>query len=257
MNLGILGPPGYGARDTWRLPRGYIDGLILSNNVADANKDIDISAGVVRSSDNLADIELSSALTKQIDVNWVPGNNQGGLRAGLALATSTWYHVHAIYSPSLRLSDVLFDTGVTPTLPAEWTHSQRIGAVLTDSSANIRAFTQMGSEFLWDGAVEDSDTTVGTTSVSVALRVPTGLKVNAVITSQVTGSAKIAVTSLDTVEQAVPTGYDGGFGIFGLTSLRQMIRTNTSAQVRVRGQASSQAYAILTHGWIDPRGRDA
>jgi hypothetical protein len=48
-----------------RLPRGYIDGLTLSNNTGDATNDIDIEDGEARGAKGLLDLVLPTSITKQ------------------------------------------------------------------------------------------------------------------------------------------------------------------------------------------------
>lgn len=59
------------------LPRGWIDGLTLSN-AADADHDITTAVGVARDDGNDVDLELGSILVKQLDDPWSVGTNQGG-----------------------------------------------------------------------------------------------------------------------------------------------------------------------------------
>src|SRR5581483_1592479 len=89
------------------LPRAYLAGLTLANNVGDANNDIDVAVGVARSDDDAANIKLAAPMTKQLDALWVAGTNQGGLDAG-GKNPNTWYHVFVIYDPVNRVTDVLF-----------------------------------------------------------------------------------------------------------------------------------------------------
>src|SRR4029077_17826592 len=62
-------------------PRGYIVGLKISNNSADAVNDIDIAEGGCRDDSNSANI-LLSAMTKRLDAAWAAGTNQGGRDTG-------------------------------------------------------------------------------------------------------------------------------------------------------------------------------
>src|ERR1700754_1262771 len=81
------------------LPRGWIDGLTLSNDGTDATNDIGIASGSARSTSRIVDgavstltrdqcdIDLPVAIIKQLDVAWAPENYDpdgfgGGDRSG-------------------------------------------------------------------------------------------------------------------------------------------------------------------------------
>lgn len=119
------------------LPRAYFADLTLSNGT-DTDHDIDITAGQCRDSANSANIDITSALTKQIDASWVAGTNQGGLSSSLTLSASTVYYLHAIIVGGS--SDVGFDTSdVAANLVTDHsaTAYRLIGQVVTDGSSNI------------------------------------------------------------------------------------------------------------------------
>ncbi|MFQ5915801.1 MAG: hypothetical protein ACE5JS_21720, partial [Nitrospinota bacterium] len=59
------------------LPRSFLAGLGLANNAVDADHDIDIAVGEARGSGDDADLNLTSAITKQIDAAWAVGTNAG------------------------------------------------------------------------------------------------------------------------------------------------------------------------------------
>src|SRR5262245_35023414 len=90
-------------------PRGYIWGLKLSNNGTDALNDIDIAAGEAMAESHDEVMTLSGTITKQLDVAWAVGNNQGGLNTG-SEAASTWYEVHLIKRTDTGVVDVMFTT---------------------------------------------------------------------------------------------------------------------------------------------------
>lgn len=87
------------------LGRGFIGGLAVTNNVADATNDLDIAAGECRADDNTLDLVLAAALTKRLDAAWAVGTNQGALDIG-TLADGT-YHWYAIKRPDTGVVDVL------------------------------------------------------------------------------------------------------------------------------------------------------
>ena len=246
-------------------PPGYIDGFILANNGTDALNDIDIAAGECSSSVNNCSISLTSSLTKRLDATWVVGTNQGGLDTG-AEANSTWYHVWVIRKDSTGAADVLFSTSATaPTMPTGYTAKRRVGSIYNDSSGNIKAFTQFGTQFLWTVIVNDINAgSWGTAASNVTLTTPLGVKVRPIIglaMTRATLTPVVLVSDPDVTDTAPDlssrlfslylkvantdaSGYSGTHEIF----------TNTSSQVRVRSDTATTSGYIVTHGWWDPRG---
>jgi len=262
---------------TITFPRGHIDGLILSNNTTDASHDIDISAGDARDDGDAANLSLSATLVKRIDASWVVGTNQGGLDGTESVAgtpdASTWYHVWAIRRSDTGVTDVLFSESATsPTLPTDYDQKRRIGAVLTDVSANITAFTQDGDWFYW--VTRTNSITANTPGISAvtspALRVPTGLQIKAYLSwmhvdDSVSTSSLSLVSSLDETDQtpaaaAFTTQVRANGGVGSANNNTVIVRTNTSAEVRYRVSPVGDAAVTLfgsVIGWIDPRGKDA
>jgi len=70
---------------------GYIYGLEY-NQAADADHDITVEMGYTRNSANSANIDLGTAMTKQLDATWATGDNVGGLFSGTVQA-DTIYHI--------------------------------------------------------------------------------------------------------------------------------------------------------------------
>lgn len=100
---------GVSANPTWEevpLPRNYLTGFTLSNNVADATNDIDIAPGACRGSADAVNLVLSAATTKQLDAAWTAGSAAGGLDQG-SIANAI-YHLHAIRDLVNNLTDVIF-----------------------------------------------------------------------------------------------------------------------------------------------------
>lgn len=281
--FGPFGAGGYDPplhREDFGLPRGWIDGLVLANNGTDATNDVDIAAGVCRSTSNIGpdgvrttlarhqrDIELAATVVKQLDVTWAPGNNGG--RSSSSISNTTW-HVYAIGGRGLP-DDILLHDGVDPSavLPAGYTAWRRIGAVRRESAA-LAAFEQRGDTFL--RATRSADvaaTNPGTSAVLAALAVPGGVQVEAIIDAHLLNAAGTdsyaVITSpfeTDATPAAAtfdlgPTAQVSGRSIW--STIQKTVRTNTSRQIRYRLSHSSVSYTIniWTRGWIDPRGRNA
>ena len=129
-----------------------LKGLQLSNHT-DAAHDIQITSGLCSDDANSEHMHLGSLIVKQIDAAWAVGTNQGGLDGSESVPgtpdANTWYHLHVIKRTDTGIVDVLFSESATaPTLPTNYTKSRRVGSVLTDGSANILGFSQVGDDFL-------------------------------------------------------------------------------------------------------------
>lgn len=251
------------------LPRSYLAGYGLSNNVGDATNDIDIAVGSARDSTNAADITLASALTKQLDAAWAVGTNQGGLDTG-SIANAT-YHIWAIKRSDTGVVDALFSTSATaPTMPANYDYKRRIGSIVRTGAA-IKAFTQDGDLFQWLDPVLDADITISVaTAVLTTLTVPAGINVFSRLnisyrdgnSQSATYLSDPAVTDSACSVSAAPLGSAGSVAaavaVEGLSTCE--VRTNTSSQIRRRSAFTGGSTAfirIATTGWIDARGRNA
>lgn len=247
---------------------GFLYGLVLENNAADATNDIDVGVGGARDSTDVTTLVLSSGLTKRLDVAWTVGNNQGGLDTG-AIANTT-YHVWLIKRPDTGVVDVLFSTSsATPVMPTNYTLKRRIGSILRVGGV-IMPFTQIGDEFRRKVPLSAADVSTGTAAVAYALGVPTGIRVEAIVSVIMFASnafnavAYMLVTAMDQTDTAPSSSlYDlsvfsvASGNLDGHAASQMRVRTNTSAQIRYRVNASSASLAIriTEHGWIDTRGR--
>lgn len=151
---------------TWYLQAfpNHISGLTLSNSGTDGDHDIDITTGAAMDTTGVEILEQTTAgLTKRIDAAWAVGDGNGGIDTG-TVAASTMYAVWLISDVTNNVVDALFSTSFTwsgVTKPSGYTLGQLIGAVSTDGSANIRAFTMSGDYIRYHTPVGDiADTTV-------------------------------------------------------------------------------------------------
>ena len=244
--------------------RSYLAGLGLST--AGASASFSVGAGMATDSGNTSTMTLASSITKTTAA-WAAGGGNGALDTG-AIANGTWYHVHLIKRTDTGAVDVLISLSATsPTLPAAYTLSRRIGSMQTDGSARWKKFMQDGDFFFWPGPVADiADTNPGTSLVTRTLTVPPGVNVMArVIISCVFASisANLYAHDLSMNDDAAVWGFGFGDGTSapgGQTAGWQGdIRTNTSGQIGYRLSASgaSDVVNIRTIGWFDRRGRDS
>jgi len=249
------------------VPRSYLAGCTLST--AGSSATMSIAAGQAVDSTNVLMMPLT-AIAKTTSA-WAVGTGNGGLDTG-SIANATWYHFYVIERVDTAVVDVVFSTSAnSPTLPANYTLYRRIGAGLTDGSAQWTAFTQVGDSFIWTTPVLDVNATnPGTSAVTRTLTVPTGVVVEASISATglnaTSGSqyyvyvSPLAVTDQAAAAAAAPlnsftvgtvagTGYQAG--------AQMRVLTNTAAQIRSRQtvSAGSDYFGIATLGWADTRGK--
>ncbi len=252
------------------LPRGYKSGCVLSNNSIDDSHDIDISVGAWRDKADTENLKLASALGKQIDAAWavggVPGATVGGLDTGTVSSNDT-YHVHIIKRTDTGVVDVLFSLSATsPSLPTNYDKSRRIGAVLTNGSANIKPFLQFENLFTLDEIERNFDANnPGTSSALRTMSVPTGIKVEVKMIFRLndTSPGTTIYVVVNDPDQPVPTpsateaNYSQALGTVTTigTSTELNVVTNTSGQVRTDMNISDAGITIsgFTVGWRDTR----
>ncbi len=255
----------------WGAPAGYIWGLTISNNVASAASVADISLGEAASSSTThssrAILSLTSGFVKRLDTTWAAGSGNGGRTSSQAIANGTW---HVCLIRVAGVDDVGFDTSATCAnliTDHSATHVRRIGSLLRESGS-IVSFVQDGDLFQRKTPILDVATnSIGTSAVTRTLSVPTGVNVLARFNSVSTqDSAPVSFYFSDlavnddapslTVAPLSSEGRGSIASAFDFASSHQ-VRTNTSAQIRTRGSASSAVIylRIATTGWIDTRGR--
>lgn len=242
--------------------RGHISGLLLANNGADANNDIDISVGEATDSTATYLLKLTSAITKRLDAAWAAGTNQGGIDTG-SEAASTWYHVWLIRKDSDGSADVLFSTSVSsPTMPSGYTAKRLIGSVYNDASSALQAFvcaeTANGIVVQWSTPVLDINlaNTLTTTAQLNTLSVPVGYKVKAFfnVGQQDTVSGNNTyISDPDTSDVAPSASVAPLHTLYGSTSVivayRRECWTNSSGQIRSRASTTIDSYKLATLGW--------
>lgn len=202
----------------------------------------------------------------------VLGCGQGfdGLQTITAVTTNTINYnnaganVGSVAAPATALAsgfDTLFSQSYpAPTLPTGYNVKQCLGSVLTDGSANIRAFNQFGDEFLLTTSVQNLLAAPGDMSAHLlAVSVPLGVKVYAHLNAACENGQFGYISSPDQTDEASAPGAGpfGNFGVSGgaLVGANQVrVWTNTSAQIRYRLSANS-SIGIATLGWRDPRRR--
>jgi hypothetical protein len=241
------------------MPRSYLAGLTLSNNVGDATNDIDIAAGAARDATNAVDIVLAASITKRLDATWVVGTSQGGLDTG-AIANALYY-VWLIKRSDTGVVDVLFSTSATsPTMPTNYDYKRRIGAI-TRAGATILPFTQTGDEFLYTTTVLDANgITVGGARVLTTLSIPPSTTALISVTFTNAGAAGLRVTTpgeTDAAPSATAVPLQNMRVAAGAVDGADFsIRADSSSRIASRSNIAASTVSITTRGWIDRRGRD-
>jgi len=253
------------------MPRGYIDGLVMSNSGVDADHDISITVGKCRNTGDSNTIVLSSAIIKQIDVAWAEGNNAGGFPSGLGVvAADTWYHVFIIMSADGTKVDVGYDTSLIATNlladATDYSVYRRIGSVLTEAANNIIGFKQHGDRFYWDAPPYDHDAVIGIAANQVfSISTPSGVQTEAklnVYGNSVGTSWAINLTCPDAddilpVQGGDPIGNNGVASDANQHHVTTQVHVYTDTFTQIRARATVNVILkISTVGYIDPRGKD-
>lgn len=183
--------------------QSYASGLALTTNVADATNDVDIAVGVAASDVSPYNLmQLTSALTKRLDANWVVGTNQGGLDTG-AVGNNTYY-IWLIQRSDTGVTDVLFSLSSTaPTMPTNYDRKRRIGVVVRAAAANGPPYLDMST----GGVKPDAVVTLSGTSQDIT-GIPAGVRRLTIILDEVTVSAAAQLfIQLGTSAGVVTSGY--------------------------------------------------
>jgi hypothetical protein len=115
----------------------------------DANN-IDFSSG--RVVNKFATLAMDfSGMTKNLSLQWVAGDGNGGRASGIPYAASTWYHCFIISDDGTSgLTDAGFDidlNAVNLLADAGWSNYKWIGAIKTSVTTDISNFVQYDDRF--------------------------------------------------------------------------------------------------------------
>lgn len=131
-------------------------GLLCTTDTGnDTDHDLNVTAGWCWDTTGTQKIEISSEITKKLDVAWTVGNDEGGLQSGLSITADTTYFVWAIHRSDTDVSDIMFSTSRTYSglsLPTDYDSGQMIWAVCTDTLANIIPFRQLDNRCEYNGS---------------------------------------------------------------------------------------------------------
>ena len=144
---------------------------------------------------------------------------------------------------------------------------RRIFSLLTDTSGNLAAGVSReiaggGLEFLHSVTRQNaSGAATVTTAAAIALSVPIGFQVEAIINavqaSPDPGQLITLLSSFDSPNDIVTTGtcnfLSGTPTQQGSLAAQFRLRTNTSGQIRIRSNITTGLYGVSTVGWVDAR----
>jgi len=250
------------------LPQGYLNGLNLSNH-----QDYGIIVGQGQAAPDFGSgtIDLTTMLTKQLDLAFETGHGKGGFAAGETLPTSGTVHIWAI-TDTKGMADIFANdhavSGLHPNLPEGYVAKRRIGSIVTDAGA-LRPFHQIGTDrhrkIDFRPHVRDlAFFSLGTTITDIAISVPTGLKVKADVsvgfaTSPAAFAWAVKVYDPDeghynattdyTVFNAIPNIYETT-GVITGDQRRIDVMTDPMSQIRIDATNSGNI-DVITLGYTD------
>lgn len=239
---------------------------------------VQVGAGTARDLSDSDSMVLAAAMTKNLNVVWAAGNNNGG-RDSASVSNGTW-HVFVIKNPTSGAVDVLFSTSTNPvaTMPSGYTLKRRVGSILR-VAGNIKEFFQHGNHFYWNAAEMDVNVVdPDGAAVAKALTVPQDVVVEADIWAgvrAVAGAMNIHVFPMGISIPALQDPLDNivvapisasTYRVEGATAAsslwegtRMRVVTDTNGNVRVRVLETNSniqnRYAIVTYGYLDRRDR--
>jgi hypothetical protein len=223
---------------------GHISGFALSNDGTTPNSVLDVAVGWASDSANAVMINGGSAFTKSTTGAWAAGTGNKGMGNGLTIAASTWYHVFAIINGGNY--DVYFDTSITAAnKPASTTAFRYIGSFLTNATAQIVPFKQIGQTFYWQAQRSDLVSGAATTPTLVTMSTPPNVTTFPIVEYHCNNSGTFWSPQMGS---SAP-----GQNICNnvLVGVNNMFATNTSSQIYYQVGAGN-SLSLYTDGYINP-----
>lgn len=116
--------------------RGYMSGLVLSNNAGDAANDIDFAAGAAGSNGVVPVLMvLSSLLTKRADAAWAVGSGNGGFDSG-TIANGVNFGWLIGRSDTGVIDGLISASSTAPVMPANYDWKVLVGSFIRSSAVN-------------------------------------------------------------------------------------------------------------------------
>ena len=237
---------------------------------SDVDHDVQIAVGSCADSTNSFPMDLTSPLTKKIDLDWVEGDENGGLASGARSVAdtpnaTTTYFLYLIAKTD-GTTDAIWDTSPTGVNifadASEYSYFRRIACHLIDGTNDITAYRQYGDNFWHSGGTIPLDLNGATVAAATPLElsVPKGIQVMAEITAALEeGSGSTRTTfmakalsdptdSLTNYTIRVSNGGEKAQSTFH-------ILTDTDALIMHNSQNTNSTLNVWTRGWIDARGK--
>jgi hypothetical protein len=243
--------------------RGYIGGLMMSNDTGNPNQVIDTRAGMAQS-DDFTTMMTQAAFVKNANSAWSSGSGgtigcADGANGYTALAPSTWYSLFVVARTDTGVVDELCSLSPTsPALPANYTKQRRIGSFKTDPNGHILSFTQRGDNFYWHTEILDVpfNTPISSTTVTQTISVPPGIAVTALIKVGVQGTTvPVGLTVwLPSYTAALYTVVSQVANAIATVPCEIPVLAGANGTIDAN-TTSSAVWVESTQGWIDTRGR--
>ena len=236
----IIIRPAAGGRVVTDYPAGYIYGLETEADT-DSDHDVKINPGKCRSYTDLYNLDLTAAITKQIDATWAAGDDAGGLFSG-TVAADTTYHLFLIRKDSDGSIDAGWDTDINcANIPSGYTAYRGLRTYETNASANIKGgypydyTTSKGHTKLWTG-----DANSGTLSLSEDISNFNSLLV---LTRGNTGKSSVVIPVSLFIKNT--TNNFTGFHYYSSRDYYAYIRNNGTTNSVICGHYNNTNYRVI------------
>jgi len=248
---------------------GFLWGIKLEMG-ADADHDVVFNTGKCRDDEDTTAIFFNSQLTKQIDANWVEGDNAGGFPSSETLNPDD-----TIYCFVIAKDDGTTDAGFDKNLDASslladatgYTKYRRVGFDMVGAAANIVPNSWEGDRKTYQTPTTEFSANQGSAAVTRTLaRAPSGIPFVIGITCSVTQSSAsndtIRISNPDDPDVATSAANSQVFSdspaadSFRMGNVFEVV-TNDSQQIRTRGSVGIAANTFngSTLYVIDKRGK--
>ena len=224
-------------------------GLVVRNNAANPNHQVDISADEIILQDAAGNPMRVLSLNTTADIT---ASGAGGLDTG-SEAVSTWYHLWVIARADGAKS-VIFSTSATaPTLPAGYTHKAYTGTWYNGADGHLKAAYQKGTRVVLGELRAEVSGGTATSYTSFAILVPSTARIwhghIAVYANNGIGCAFVA-TDGGGLGSMPLTGYDTSDGTAFQVANHCVIQTAQTLYYRIQtsGYATTGAN-VYTGGW--------
>jgi len=211
------------------------------------------------------------SLTKEIDVDWVEGDGEGGFPSGLTLSPNTWYHCFYIVKEDGTV-DAGFDSSFIATNlladATDYVDFLRAWSVKTDGSSNIipaKLSILPGGQRVtyWNEPIHGS-TPQSATPVNKQAGVPTGFRTLAILTAATTSPQALSDNKIRIYPTDVADGISNNDAFMGVSSGDAgfnynldysgfiIVLTDDNGDFRIVTKTPHAAtIAFATHGWIE------